>query len=200
MNDEQTAQLSSKWTIPTYAQKMLWVESQSGSTQAEGENGLFTLDVPERVVTLRWGGEEGPLLTQLAWQPDNLDWDGSVRIGGMVDAIHMAAWPGLDMAIAIVHIGGQPLLPKTVPFQPATARQRMPYPEPDWFDGFDEETEFGYTTWLVSEESSLYMLLHDAMSSKLPVHVYGQLADEDQGWHPYIALPILLQAVTVFSP
>ena len=65
-------------------------------------------------------------------------------------------------------------------------------------EGIDSEVEFGYTTWLVGEDSPLYAVIYDALSSKMPIHAYGLLPSVTQGWHQQLALPILLQSVTVF--
>ena len=63
MNDDLAGQLTSDWLIPDYAQKRLWLDSETGSAQCEGENGLFELDAPAQILTLRWNGDEGIPLT-----------------------------------------------------------------------------------------------------------------------------------------
>src|SRR5689334_10339166 len=109
MNDSRTGQLTSGWTIPPYAREYLWLDTESGSVKAEGEHGIFTLESPADVVTLRWGSEGRAALTQLAWRADTLDWDGTARIGGMVEAIHITELPGMKLSVGIVHFEGQPV-------------------------------------------------------------------------------------------
>ena len=199
MYQQQTFQLTSDWRIPSYAQSMIWAKNAVDAAPTTGEEGTVTLGIDKSPITLHWGNAQGPAFTQLKWQPDDLHWDGSIRIGGMVDAVHLSAFAGLDETIAVVHIGGQPLLPDTAPFARADQRQNMPYAEPEWLEGIDNEVDFGYTTWLVGEESPLYAIVYDALSSKLPIHAYGLLPSVTQGWHQHVALPILLQAITVFT-
>src|SRR5688572_16967450 len=97
MNDTRTGQLTTQWTIPTFARSSLWLETESGCVQAEGPRGLFTLPAPAEQLILRWGGAEGSVLASLRWQTDSLDWNGQVRLGGMVEATHMMSVPNLDM-------------------------------------------------------------------------------------------------------
>jgi len=96
MNDELSGQLTSGWPLPGYAQGMLWLDTEAGTVQAEGAHGLFQLTAPSPLVTLRWGGEAGPALAQLRWRTDSLEWDGVVRIGGFVDALHLTEDPRYD--------------------------------------------------------------------------------------------------------
>ena len=42
-------------------------------------------------------------------------------------------------------------------------------------------------------------LAQDALVSKLRVYCFGRLAEEDGGWHEHFALPILLEAMTLFG-
>ena len=198
MVHQQTFQLTSDWRIPSYAQAMIWAKNEIDAAQAEGNQGTVTMQVDKSPITLHWGGPQGPAITQIKWQPQDLQWDGSIRIGGMVDAIHLSAFPGIEEAIAVVHIGGQPLLPDTVAFAKGSQRQAIPYADPEWMEGIDSEVAFGYTTWLVGEDSPLYAVIYDALSSKMPIHAYGLLPSVTQGWHQQLALPILLQSVTVF--
>src|SRR3954471_4373088 len=110
MNDQLSGQLG--WPIPVYARNLLWLESGAGVCKLEGAQGLFTLDAPAQVLTLRWGSAQGPALTQLRWHADSLEWDGSVRVGGYVDAMHSTELDDLPAPITILHLGGQPLKPE----------------------------------------------------------------------------------------
>ncbi len=199
MNDELSGQLTTHWKIPQYAQNVLYLETDSGdSVQTEGESGLFTLEAPARLLTVRWGGADGPALTQLRWQVDSLDWDGTVKIGGFVDTLHLTEIPGAPYPIGVLAVGGQPLQPNFAPYPAAAMRQQTPYAAPR-FDSALSEVEESTTTWLVGEESPLLALAQDALVSKLSVYALGRLAEEHSGWHTHFALPILLEALTLFG-
>lgn len=90
MNDTLTAQLTSDYKISVYAQDRLWLDTETGAAKCEGEKGLFELQTPAQILTLRWNGDDGLPLTQFAWQADNLAWDGSIRLGGIVEEIGRA--------------------------------------------------------------------------------------------------------------
>src|SRR5690606_9432904 len=124
-------QLTSDWQIPQYAQNRLWLDSEASSARCEGANGLFELDAPAQIVTLRWNADDGIPLTQLRWQIDNLHWDGSVRLGGLVEAIHLTELKGVDFPMAIVSFSGQALRPQTRPYADATQRDVKQFPIPD---------------------------------------------------------------------
>ncbi len=191
MNDQLSGQLGG--AIPAYARDLLWLESDSGVVKVEG--GLFTLAAPAQVLTLRWGGANGPALTQLRWRADSLEWDGSVRIGGYIDAMHvtdLGEVPG-----TILHLGGQPLKPGIAGYPTRSARKHVPYPVPSFFDGIADEVTESVTTWIALEDSPVLALAQDALVSKLAVYCFGQLADR---WHEHFALPILLEGMTLFAP
>jgi hypothetical protein len=198
MNDQLSGQLG--WSIPSYARNLLWLESESGeAVKVEGAQGLFTLNAPSRVLTVRWGSVEGPALTQLRWQPDSLEWDGSVRIGGYIDAMHITELDDLPAPITILQIGGQPLKPEVSPYLTKAARRNVPYAVPSYFDGIAEVGE-GVTTWMAFEDSPALTLAQDALVSKIPVYCFGHMAEQDAGWHDLFALPIALEAMTLFAP
>jgi hypothetical protein len=200
MNDELNNQLSSQWRIPNYAQGMLWVETPGDTVQAEGEFGRFTLSAPAEIITLRWGGAEGPALTQLRWTVDTLDWQGTVQIGGFVDAMHITEALDLPEPVTVLTVGGQPLHPRSHPYPGINQRRRVPYPVPAFGDSVAEEITEGVSTWIVFAESPVAVMAQDALVSKLRVHCFGSLADQDAGWHDYFALPIALEALTIFPP
>jgi hypothetical protein len=191
MNDERSSQVTSAWPIPAYAQTMLWVDSDSGAAQTEGRNGLFQLPAPAPTVIVRWGSADGPALVQLRWRTDSLDWDGAIRVGGFVDTMHLTGEP---YPIALLHVGGQPLRHDTLPYPGAGQRLVAP----SFADGIADVDE-GVTTWLAPDESPLLSLAQDALVSKLRVYCFGHLADEEAGWHTHFALPILVEAMTLFA-
>jgi hypothetical protein len=200
MNDELSGQLTSGWRIPAYARGLLWLDSETGAALASGEYGAFTLPAPAPVLTLRWGGADGAALAQLRWQPDTLDWDGTVRVGGFVDALHTTEALDLPDAVTVLHIGGQPLKPETRPFPGIAERRRAPYPPPSFSDGVADEVDESVTTWVALVESPVLALAQDALVSKLRVYCFGSLPDDDAGWHEHFALPIALDGMTLFPP
>lgn len=201
MNDERTGLLTSaNWKIPTYARSMLWLDTEAGTVKAEGERGLFQLEAPAEWLTLRWGGFTGPVLAQLRWQPDCLEWDGVVRLAGYVDSLHLTSLPGLEGAIGVIHLGGQPLLPDTTFYVPASQRASSTYDMPDFYGGLASDVPETYTSWLASEDSSLLTMAQDAMFNKLRVWFSGRLAESRGGLDKHFALPLLLESVTLFAP
>ncbi|MCC6805039.1 MAG: hypothetical protein IT319_19315 [Anaerolineae bacterium] len=198
MNDQLSGQLG--WAIPAYARDLLWLTSESGAAKLEGARGLFTLDAPAPVLTLRWGGADGPALAQLRWQADSLDWDGVVRVGGYIDALHITELDDLPAPVTILHVGGQPLKPGVSAFPGRAARRAVPYPVPSFFDGIADDVDETVTTWMALEDSPTLTLAQDALVSKLPVYCFGRLAEQDAGWHDLFALPIALEGMTLFAP
>jgi hypothetical protein len=199
VNDEVTGQLTADWKIPPYAQSALWLENDaSDPVPLVGEHGLFTLAAPADRLTLRWGGGYGPALARLRWQADNLEWDGRISFGGVIDTLHLMQLSGLPHAVAVLTMGGQPLEPDSAPYLSARARGQVPYDFPR-FDMALSDVEETVITWLVGEDSPLLGLAQDALVSRLPVYAFGRLAAQDGGWHHHFALPVLLQALTLFA-
>lgn len=196
MNDELSAQLSDVWDIPAYAQDVLWVDSEAGSAQTEGAKGLFALPAPSAAVTVRWGSDTGAPLTQLRWQADALGWDGGVRVGGLVEALHLLEFAGV--VVGVVYVSAQPLRPQVLPY--AAAARRAPIALPDYGAGVDDREPPQPLTLLVGDESPLLQVAQDSLTQALPLHLYGRLADEAAGWHTQFALPVLWEAVTIFAP
>lgn len=200
MNDDLAGQLTSDWLIPDYAQNRLWLDSDTGSAQCEGEHGLFELDAPAQILTLRWNGDEGIPLTQLDWKIDNLGWDGSIRVGGLVEAIHLREIKGVDFPMAIVSFSGQPLRPQTKPYLDARQRDLKQIAIPDYLEGVDDDLEPMILPLITFADSPLVAIAQDALVQKHPLHVYGTLDNSEAGWEDYFALPIIWESVTVFAP
>ena len=198
MNDQLSGELG--WKIPAYARDLLWLESESGAVKLEGERGLFQLEAPAQALTLRWGGAEGPALARLQWHVDSLEWDGVVRVGGYVDAMHITELDDLPAPITILQVGGQPLKPGMSAFAGRALRRSVPYPVPSFFDGLADEIDETVTTWMALEDSAPLTLVQDALVSKLGVYLFGRLAEQAAGWHEHFALPIALEGVTLFAP
>jgi hypothetical protein len=200
MSNELNGQLTSRWTIPLYARDALWLETDSGAVRADGEKGLFTLDAPTSMLTLRWSSVDGPALARLAWKAGNLEWDGTVRIGGYIDAIHLTEIPGVSFPITVIYMGGQPLKHDLVPYPTNTLRAHPPYRAPDFHSGLASELPESVTTWLVSNDSPLTVMAQDAMLNDLRLYLFGRLADDKSSWGTHFALPLLLEAITLFGP
>ncbi len=200
MNDELSGQLTSDWVIPNYAQSVLWLVSEHEAVQTEGAYGLFTLTVPTRTLVLRWGGENGPALAALNWQVDSLAWDGLIRLGGYVDALHVMQLPLTADPVTVIHVGGQPLKVTEAGYPSAEKRLIVPYPAPNFNASLAQDVPESVTTWLIPEMNMLGDMAQQAMLRNLHLHVFGRLADDASGWDEHFALPILLNAVTLFGP
>ncbi len=198
MNDQLSGELG--WKIPAYARDLLWLESDSGAVRLEGERGLFTLPAPAQALTLRWGGAAGAALARLPWHVDSLDWDGVVRIGGYVDALHITERDDFPAPLTILQVGGQPLKPGASAFPGRAQRGSVPYAVPSFFDGLADEIDETVTTWVALEDSAPLTLVQDALVSKLGVYLFGRLAEQRAGWHEHFALPLALEGVTLFAP
>lgn len=202
MNDGLTGTLTAGWRIPAYAQGMLWLETPLECVQMDGEHGAFALSHPSEMVTLRWGGAEGSALARLMWRADSLEWDGRVGIGGYVDTLHMTAIDDEEgeIGLVVLTVGGMPLQPGVMPFPDAAQRRGVPYPFPGFRERLCEEIEETITTWIALEDSPALALAQDALVSKLRVYVFGRLADEDSTWDRALALPLMLESMTIFAP
>jgi hypothetical protein len=170
--------------------------------QARGEHGEFALRHPAEVVTLRWGGAEGSALARLKWRADSLGWDGRIGIGGYVDTLHMTAIDSDDgqIGLVVLSIGGMPLQPSAAPFPDASQRRAVPYPFPGFRERLCEDIEETVTTWIALADSPTLVLAQDALVSKLRVYAFGHLADADSTWDRALALPLMLDSMTIFAP
>ncbi|GAB4515782.1 MAG: hypothetical protein OHK0046_19740 [Anaerolineae bacterium] len=200
MNDETSGLLTANWTIPAYAREALWLETETDLVQVEGPQGVFRLNAPAQELTLRWYGEDGPALARLPWRADSLGWDGRITLGGYLDAIHINQLPGLEMAVDVLSLGGHPLQPGTSPYLNSKQRARVPYAQPDFHAALVSSIPESATTWLVAEDSSLAAAAQDALMNNVRLYLFGRLADDESGWGDHFALPILLEAVTLFTP
>jgi len=198
MAEKLMVNLTSTWQVPTYAQEQLWVECDGGIVQCQGENGQFEVLGETSSAIIRWGDKDGPALLEIPWQVESLDWDGSVRIGGYLDGIHVTALHG--MSITVLFAGGQPLSKTQRPYPMAAFRRNHIYRFTDFHDGLVAELQESFTTWLIPEDSPLDTLAHEAMTNNLRLHLWGKLADDESGWGMLFALPIVLEGITVFAP
>ena len=188
--------LCKTWKIPDYAQPYLSVMTDGGDEiDIIGEQGEFSVSDTATHIIIRWGNSP---LVQLSWQRDTLDWTGSVRVGGFVTAIHMTQLPAIDLSLAIITMEAYPLKQSVKPFLSSAERDQLPYAPSDFLDGIHDESDEGVTTWLAEIDSPLMAVMQDAMNQGHRVYAFGQLAGEEQGWHKFFALPILLESVTLF--
>jgi len=188
--------LCTTWNIPPYAQPHLKIRTDIGKQYSiTGTQGHFKFDETPATITVCWGTAP---LTQLEYTSESLDWDGTIRLGGFVTAIHMTELQAIDMALAIITMEAHPLKPTVKPYLSSNQRANHPYTPPDGLDGIDDETPEGVTTWIAEIDSPLTGVMQDAMNQGHRIHAYGQLAPEEHGWHQFFALPILLESVTTF--
>ncbi|MDZ4770174.1 MAG: hypothetical protein SGJ24_13675 [Chloroflexota bacterium] len=197
MNDQHSGQLCGAWTIPVYARGLLWIDSEAGAVAVEGDKGLFTLPAPADMLTLRWGGADGAVLARLPWRVDSLDWDGTIRLGGFFDTIHMAASGEIEGGIMVMHLAAYPLKPTSAPYPVARGGALM---SPNFYDGIDDSVGETFTTWIATDDSPALTLAQDALVTKLQVWCFGRLTADKARWHERFALPIWLNEMTVFAP
>lgn len=204
MTYQAQGNLTVSWPIPAYLQGRLHVASDSNAEEkapAEGPHGTFALDeVPSRVIVYWRGEAEEAALTSLPWHAESLAWDGSVKVGGYVDAIHLAALPGMLVPVSLVYVGGQPLRPDVYPYPRATTRTTNTTTlRPDFHASLDSAIPESTTPWLITDDG-LARAAREAMIYNLRMHCFGRMADADSGWSAHFTLPILLEALTVFAP
>lgn len=201
MSDKLNGQLTTPdWTIPQYARECLVLVNDSGKQLTlAGQHGKFALNAPSPALTLHWNSGKGPALACLPWNNGKLDWQGAINTGGYVDSIHMTELSDLDLTIAVLFIGGQPLKHDFACYPTAEKRKTDDFGL-EFYAGVAAEVPESVTTWLVDDESSLMNIARDAMISNLRLHLYGHLAEQESGWWQFFALPILLEAATVFAP
>lgn len=188
--------LCQQWKLPTYAQPYITINTPIyQQLHVDSAVGKFEIEKMSEIVTVSW--DNAPL-TQLAWQADSLDWDGSVRLGGFVTAIHFTYMAQLEMDLAVMTVEAYPLKPDVKPYLKATDRAKTPYQPTDFLSGVDDDQSEGVTTWLADMDSPLVGLMQDAMNQGYRVYAFGQLTSDEQGWQNLFALPILLESVTSF--
>lgn len=202
MNDELSAQLAAKsWRIPDYVNGALWIEGDGETVRAEGPAGLFTLKSPSAWINVRWGSANGAVLARLRWQADCLNWNGRVRLGGYIDALHLSQLgTGGDEYYGVVFFGGQPLKPETSLYPTTGQRTRSVYAPPDFYKLIDSDVPETTSTWIASDDSPLLTMAQDAMFNKARVVFTGRLTTSAEHWERVLALPLMLETITLFAP
>jgi hypothetical protein len=187
-----------KWSIPAYAQPMLWVWGNASAAQATGPRGAFALDDTSGEIALAWGTADGPVLARWPDRPagDVLGWAGSVGIGGFVERLHVFETRGLEVLVA--EIEGDVL--------PAGYR-RVPTLADMQAGNFQrgDEADIGATraftyTMLALADSVYAEYLHHAMVSELAVDCFATLGPQEGQWYEIMGLPLLIDALSLLAP
>ena len=200
MNDELTGQLVNRtWDIPRYAQSALWLVTDTESVQVEGSRGLFELTTPASKLHLRYGTADGPVLAVLPWQADTLEWNGTVKLGGYVDAVQLAELPRSEVTVSVLYLSGRPLKSGASTYPHARRRHDGNYDRLDFQQSINNKIDETTTTWLISDDSPLITLAQDSMLQGLPVWFSGRLADEGSHWEDHFALPLILESLLLFA-
>jgi hypothetical protein len=187
MQDSITGKLSSHWQIPAYAQKKLLICTEYESQTVSGVWGEFALSRPVRTLILRWGVATGPALLRFEWQSESFEWDGSVQVGGYVDAIHTMRPSAQDDPLHVILFGGHPL-----------TYHQFPTEQPENFHySIAAGVSQNITTWVLPYDSPLMTDVRLALVHNLRLHLYGRVPETTQRLP--LSLPITLEGVTVFS-
>lgn len=191
------------WTIPTYAQTMLWLASDDESVQPAGPHGAFELSVPDNgdgVLRLAWGVANGPLLAQwpvtLIDAPITLEWRGIVGVSGYVERLHAFEVRGLELVVAEI-VGA--LLPLNYPRLPTLEHMRHGIFQRDDLPQTPYASEYTYPL-IALGDSICADYLHHAMISELAVDCFSTLGAQDGQWHAIVGLPLLVESVSILSP
>lgn len=212
------------YSLPTWAQDhltlTLW-DRDAGPDRAivggpvTGPDGRFTLPLPDEaalqmamvghgegpqhIVSVGWGADSNPALAELPWQDDGqLGWDGTVRLTGFVEQLHLLEWGG--MPLSVLEVVGHTL--------PHTYRRLPPLPLPPLGDRHGLNTTIRHLedspeqVWyaLADPDSPLAALTQDALVSSLRVVAYCSLGEYDAYWHDLVNVPLVLDSLTLIGP
>lgn len=199
----QLAANSAVWTIPAYAQKMLWLTGADAPVQTSGPQGTFELtvsDVGDGVIDLAWGVAHGPLLARwpvtLADAPITFEWRGTVGIGGFIERLHAFETRSLELVVAEI-VGA--LLPPRYPRLPTLEQMRRGVFQRDDISQSPDVPEFTYPVIALADSISADFL-HHAMVSELAVDCLAVLGAQDGRWHDIVGLPLLVESLSLLSP
>ena len=191
--------LTINYDIPVYAQPKLFVQSDAETVTVDGNQGQFQLTIaPSMMITLRWLDAAGAALYVFELQPESVAWDGRICVGGYIDAMHSYHAGGKDW-LTLLYLGGQPVqtadIPGSIRSQSILANHNL-----DFHQGLASHLHETVTTWLVPSESPLVAQAQAAMFRNARVHLFGELASDDDPAVNQFALPLRLNAMTVFPP
>lgn len=190
------------WTLPDYAQPMLWLRGDADPVRVSGPRGAFELDVPENgegTIDLAWGVPNGPLLARwpvtLSDDAVVLGWRGMIGVGGFVERLHAFEVRGIELVVA--EIEGA-LLPPRYRHLPTLEQMRRAVFERDDVAEAPDTPEFIYT--LIAMADSIHAeYLHHSMVSELAVDVRASLGPQAGRWHEVVGLPLLIESVSLLA-
>lgn len=188
-----------EWSIPAYAQQMLWLRQGDAAVQVSGPRGLFKFDPPSSGgLRLMWGTTEG---TPLAAWPETsnsesitLNWNGHVAVGGFITRLH--ALEVRDLEIVIAEVEGGLLPPGYVRWPSLAEMSSAPFRRD--LDQTPVERDYTYT-FLVMADSIYAEYLHHALVSELAVDLYAGLGPQKGRWADVVGLPLLIESVSLVT-
>jgi hypothetical protein len=191
--------LTVDYTIPVYAQTRLFVQSEAETVAATGSQGCYQFSAPPSLMlTLRWLDSGGAALRVFDPQPEASAWDGRICVGGYIDAMH-SYYAGGSEWITLLYLGGQPVQSADIPGA-IRSQAILSDHNSDFHRGLASHLNETVTTWLVASDSPLVAQAQTAMFRNARVHLFGQLAPDDDPVVAEFALPLRLNAMTVFPP
>jgi hypothetical protein len=188
------------WSIPAYAQSMLWVCSGDQAVQTRGPSGEFTLDASGADLALAWGTAAGPLLA--GWPasddatPVVLGWQGAVGIGGFIERLH--ALDVHDLEVVIAEIEGDLLPPDYARLPSLDGMRSAPFSRARG-SGPDSGRQFTYTV-IALADSVCAEYLHHALISELALDCFATLGPQAGRWADVVGLPLLVDGVSLLAP
>jgi hypothetical protein len=159
---------------------------------------------PQHLASIGWGAALDPLLTIQAWPntggaagPIALDWDGTVKVRGYVEQLHIQEIGGLPLAV--LELVGHTL--------PVTYQRLPPLPLPALGDRhglhtdrhLDDRAEQVYYL-LADAESPLAAIAQDALVSSLRVVCVASLGMQEAGWQAIVNVPLVLDEISLIAP
>lgn len=197
---DPTLQLThARYRLPHYAQGAIWATTVTEAAPVDGAEGTIALAAPDRHLILRWQAQDGPALVSLVWQGETPAWEGSVRVGGYADAIHLCALPNTGEYVHMLYLGGQPLQYRPSSLSRAHNHLNLLGRSPDFHHRMALDLSETVTTWLIPQNSPLAQQITTAMLSNARMHLFGRLAEDNHPYADYFMMPLILEAVTLFS-
>lgn len=194
MIDFQTSSLTDEhYTIPNYGVTSLLLQNGDEFAELTEPSGVFHLmNSPAVWLPLRWKTPDGPLLIVVGWRPNSLGWDGQVAVGGYIDAIHLRRDNLTGVPLAMICLGGQPMN-LTYLKEQALALELAAH------RGLAAHLPKTTTTWIIQQDDPILAIAQSALFHNVMVHLFGRLAEDDDSIVGQFALPLRLEAITVFT-